>query len=159
MSEKDSTSLEQRIKLLEDRAELSELRARFCILTDDRRWEDLADLFAQDGVLDVRGPVQGRDAIREFASHLPEVWESWFHTVDTEVTEIDGDAATGISCFNAPFVAEGTSFNALGRYEDRFVRVDGAWRFARRSLSFSVSAPVSAGWSAELPEGLRAMAG
>ena len=153
--EGDATSLEQRIRQLEDRCEISELRARFCLLTDDRRWEELAGLFTEDGVLDVRGPVQGRQAILDMVTHLPDVWQAWFHMVDTEMTEITGDTAEGIACFNAPFVADGTSFNALGRYEDGFARVDGAWLFSRRALSFAVSAPVSEGWSAELPDGMR----
>lgn len=154
MSTTEATSLEQRIARLEDRAAISELRARFCVYTDEQRWDDLVALFTADGVLDVRGEVKGREAIRDAVGHLPELWESWWHTVDTEITEIDDDSATGIAYFDAPFVAEGESFNAIGRYDDSFARDDGEWRFSRRVLSFAVSAPLSAGWNGELPEGI-----
>jgi hypothetical protein len=156
MSVDVTSSLEQRIALLEDRAAISELLARFCLLADQRRWRELADLYTVDGVFDVRGPVQGREAILEAVSHLPDVWDHWFHFVSNEIIEIADDHATAVSSFNAPFVQDGVSFNALGRYDDTLERVDGVWQFSRRALSFSVNAPVSEGWTTSLADGLKA---
>jgi ketosteroid isomerase-like protein len=150
------TSLEQRIALLEDRAAISELLARFCLLADKRDWAALTELYTEDGVFDVMGPVKGREAILETVSHLPEAWDHWFHFVSNEIIEISGDSATAVSYFNAPFVAGGVSHNALGRYDDTLERVDGVWQFSARVLSFGVNAPLSEGWSAKLPDGLRA---
>jgi hypothetical protein len=148
-----SGSLEARLALLEDRGSLDELRRLFCQYTDEQRWDDLAALFAEDGVLEIREQVRGREAIREFASHLPEVWEFWWHFVSNETARIDGDRAEGVSYFNAPFTMDGISMNALGRYDDTFVRVDGYWKFAHRRLSFASSAPVAESWDS-IPEGV-----
>jgi hypothetical protein len=156
MSVDVQASLEQRIALLEDRAAISELLARFCLLADQRRWRELVELYTVDGIFDVQGPVQGREAILETVSHLPDVWDHWFHFVSNEIIEVSGDGATAVSYFNAPFVAGGQSFNALGRYDDALERVDGVWQFSRRVLSFSVNAPVSEGWTPSLPDGLKA---
>jgi hypothetical protein len=148
-------TLEQRLARVEDRLELSELRARFCQYADERLWAELAGLFAEDAVFDVAGPVQGRAAILEFVSGLPERWERWWHFLSTETIQVDGDTASGLSYFDAPYVADGVSFSAVGRYDDTFVRENGEWRFATRVLSFAWTAPIADGWSAPLPNGLR----
>lgn len=154
-SETQASALEQRIAMLEDRAAIAELRARFCILADERRWAELAELFTEDGVFDVRGPVTGRAAILASVRGLEEVWDAWWHFTDTQTLEITGDSARGVAYFDAPFVAEGVSFTSMGRYDDEFARVDGGWLIARRALSFAWSAPVAEGWTSPLPEGLR----
>ena len=150
------TSLEQRIAALEDRAAISELLARFCLYADQRRWEDLVNLYTEDGVFDVMGPVKGRAAILEAVGHLPGVWQHWFHFVSNEIVELDGDRARAVSYFNAPYSAGGVSSNAFGRYDDELERVDGEWQFAARVLSFSVNAPMADGMSTTLPDGMRA---
>jgi hypothetical protein len=155
MSVDTESAVERRLALLEDRFALAELRTLFCQYTDEQRWDDLVSLFAEDGVLEIRDAVEGRAAIREFVGHLPEVWQFWWHFISNETAEIEGDSAEGVSYFNAPFAMDGASMNALGRYDDSFVRVDGEWKFSRRVLSFAVSAPVADGWTGEIPEGLR----
>jgi len=150
-----NTSLEQRIAALEDRAAISELLARFCLYADQRRWEELVELYTEDGVFDVMGPVTGRAAILEAVSHLPEVWGHWYHFVSNEIVELDGDRARATSSFNAPYSMGGVSNNAFGRYDDELERVDGEWKFAARVLSFAVNAPMSEGMSTTLPDGLR----
>jgi hypothetical protein len=150
-----TTTLEERVAALESRAQISELRARFCLLADQRRWAELAGLFTEDGVFDVAGAVVGRAAIQASVEGLPTVWDRWWHVTTNEITEIAGDVAEGSCYFDAPYVAGGESFAAAGRYDESFTRVEGEWLFSRRALSFVWSAPLGDGWTAPLPDGLR----
>ncbi len=63
-------SIEQRIQELEDRDEIKELTARYCWHVAHGEGEAVANLFADDGVLDVRDAdfkaVRGREALLKF---------------------------------------------------------------------------------------------
>ena len=149
--------LEQRIARVESRLELYELNARFNLFADQRRWQELSELFAEDGVFDVEAPVTGRPAILEFLLDVPRRWDFWWHFNSNEVVAIDGDRAEGVAYFDAPFVAAGVSYACAGRYDDTYVRgADGAWRFQARVLHFAWRSPLlTEGWAGELPEGFR----
>ena len=63
-------SIEQRIQELEDRDEIKELTARYCWHVAHGEGEAVANLFADDGVLDVKDAdfkaVRGREALLKF---------------------------------------------------------------------------------------------
>ena len=122
-----------------DHEAIGRLVARYCHLLDDGRWDDFADLWAEDAELVLHGATTtGRDAIRESieASQPPE--RRGRHLAVNLDVVVDGDRATNECDFM--FWAkdrEGTAtLMFLGRYADALVRTAGVWRFARREITF-----------------------
>jgi hypothetical protein len=51
-----------------------------------------------------------------------------------QITAFDGDTASGTSHLHAEVRSAGLTVRILGYYADDYVKVGGAWRFARRTL-------------------------
>ncbi len=150
----DVPQLEQRIRRLEDRAELRELIARYCIAIDDRDIETIADVFtadgrfrSQDGVMD----AQGREAVlNQFRGRFAAL-KATNHIAHDQILTFgeDPDCAAGIVTSHAEVWRNGRALIAALRYRDTYRREDGRWRFADRLLSFLYYLPVD-----EYAEGL-----
>lgn len=118
--------------LAEDRDEIRDLFARYCLYIDTGASDDWADLFAEDGELaGVGEPVVGRDALAAFAAAVAAGSGGMHHLVLNEVIDVDGDHAAARSSI---VMIAGSSVGLTGRYEDTLRRVDGRWRLARRLL-------------------------
>jgi 3-phenylpropionate/cinnamic acid dioxygenase small subunit len=112
--------------------------AAFCQLLDDRRFEDWARTFTEDGVF---GREHGRAEILrmiqggELATR-PELRRK--HTVTNAIIEVRGDRAEATSDLvmfdrvgDAPWTIR------VGRYHDTLARQpDGAWLFTSRRLEW-----------------------
>lgn len=131
-------SIDERIQRLEDLHELQQLRARYCQLLDDGRWEDLADLFTPDGAFVGLAAARGRDSLIEFFAGLADKGlTAWWHFSSNETLDLDGDQATGQTWLLQPCVVDGEPHIAAGRYTDNMTRcADRRWRFAERKVSF-----------------------
>lgn len=147
-------SLEERVSAIEDRLEIAQLRARYCHCVDQRRWDDLMDLFTDDvefqGRLD---QVHGKDALMAYFERSSQAMEAFWHRSMNETLELDGDRASGAAYFDAPCVVNGTAMLCAGRYEDAFVKRDARWLFSSRTMTFFYFTPLSEGWrEGALPE-------
>jgi ketosteroid isomerase-like protein len=154
-----SSSFEQRLRRLEDIEEIKKLKARYCEACDggwDGRashdYEKIVALFAEDGVWEggVYGRREGRDAIREYYQHNPEVPFA-FHLLTNPIIEVDGDHATGrwhllISLTQA----DRTAVLVGGVFDDQYVRTAQGWRIGRSQFSLALHTPYSGTWSAQV---------
>jgi ketosteroid isomerase-like protein len=147
-------ALTQRIRALEDRAELRELVARYGIAVDDRDIDSLTALFtpdasfrSEDGVMS----AQGRDAVIEQFRGRFAALKATNHIAHDQILEPGPgpDAASGLVSSHAEVCRNGRVLIAALRYRDRYRRHDGRWRFAERVLSFLYYLPVE-----EYAEGL-----
>lgn len=135
-------SVEDRLRRLEDRVELAELRHQYAQTIDDHRWADWADLFTADTTCDYAGwgTFEGRDRVRAameeaFAANI----RDHRHVFYQPILSIDGDDATGqwyydvytafVGDEDSPYPA-GTASLRQGRYFDEYRRVDGEWKFS-----------------------------
>ena len=151
--------LEARIAALEARAAISDLRARYCLYVDASRWDAVAELFAEDAEFAGLGVARGREQIRKVFEGAPDAMDAWWHFIHNEVTEVDGDVASGSSYFDAPCVIEGVPHLCAGRYDERFAKRDGRWLFAERRLTYFYLTPLSEGWRrGAVPQALRPLA-
>lgn len=143
--------LEARVRRLEDLHEIGQLRARYCQLLDDGRWDDLVQLFTEDGSFVGLSTATGRVALRDFFAGLQEgPLKAWWHFSSNETIDLDPDAgtATGETWLDQPCVVDGRPHIAAGRYADRMRRgEDGRWRFEERKVSFFFWSPTDEGWS------------
>jgi len=140
--------LAARVARLEDRAEIRELVARYGFVVDDRDIEGLAGLFTPDGCFRSRDGVidaHGREAVIEtFHGRYAALGLSLHVTHDHLVRfdEEDPDRASGLLSSHAEVHRNGRTMVAALRYEDRYRRHEGRWRFADRLLSFMYYVPV-----------------
>jgi hypothetical protein len=148
-------SIETRLADVEARLAISDLRARYCHLADQHRWEELAELFTEDAEFHALAAVRGRDALLEYLRGLPQAMDAFWHRTMNETLVVDGDRAEGAAYFDAPCVVDGTPMLCAGRYDDEFVRAADGWRFSRRRLHFFWFTPLAEGWrEGAVPPGL-----
>ena len=141
------TTLEERIRALEDRDAIRELTARYCQLAVAGKSEEIVALFTRDGVM------ESGDTCERGQARLLELYRASFESlrpipsVHNHVVELDGDHATGFCSLELRMVENGEAVTAAGHYEDRFEREHGLWKFAHRKLVFYHRVPLSRGWA------------
>jgi SnoaL-like domain len=98
---------------------------------DDRQWDRLDEIFAEDASFEIEGTdisLSGIDAIDKFLRGIPHPLAHYSTNVLIDI-EDGADVATAKVKFFAPR-ANGTS--AVGTYNDVIVRTENGWRFQRR---------------------------
>jgi uncharacterized protein (TIGR02246 family) len=114
----------------EDRDEIRDLFARYCLHIDAGEAAEWAALFTEDGVFDMGSePLVGREALAVFAGSLG---ASMHHMVLNEVIDVDGDVASSRASI---LVVAGGQLVTTGRYRDTLRREDGRWRIAKRTFT------------------------
>jgi uncharacterized protein (TIGR02246 family) len=123
-----------------DEQALLHLANRYAQAVDRRDADALAALFTADGGIDRPGSSwRGHEQIRAIVVRLVTLYASTFHTVRNQAVTIEGDTAEGETyCVAMHMMPPGDRAQKrmdMGiRYQDRFVRENGAWLFARREL-------------------------
>ena len=137
---------------LEAREEIRDTIDRYAHCVDGGRFDELVDLFAPDGVLEVEGepPHRGRDAIRGFVigtgrdlaaeTGAPRIR----HHVGNVLIELDGPEQARARCYFLAVTDRGVDH--WGRYRDELVRLGDRWRFTHRRVRTDGAAP--GGWAA-----------
>lgn len=114
--------------------------ARYAHCGDSGRFQEMVELFAEDGVLEIDGrePNRGRAAILEFLGAtrqtLGTVAPGTFvrHHVSNVVIDLEDDGSGRAASYF--FVVTHNGPDHWGRYRDRFVRVGERWLFAHRRV-------------------------
>jgi uncharacterized protein (TIGR02246 family) len=126
-----------------DEDQIRAVLSRYCHFCDEGRFEEWAELFTEDGTFTVMGQTrQGHAELRAFMEAALPRERRGRHMLSLPLIEVDGDEARGWTDF--AFVGrsdEGLAVTQAGRYHDRFVRQDGAWRFASHEIVFMGDEP------------------
>lgn len=143
--------LESRIRLLEAREAIKELRAEYCYRIDDRDWDGFTELFTEDAHLDF-GPIgtfDGHAAIREFAEHIVGERQPFLsHMLHNPQLEINEETATGRWYFEVPCTFDdGDAGWIQGRYRDAYARPAERWLFSSVTARFNYIARYDDGWA------------
>ena len=131
------STIEDRIRKLEDRAEIQDLAATYFLATDDDDYETLAECFTHDSRFVASGFAggSGRDKIIAFLKEARSHMGQTVHTIDyAHVRLSGGDAAQGIVTAHLELGLGSTTVFAAVRYIDEYVREDGRWRIATREM-------------------------
>lgn len=105
----------------------------YALLNDAGRWDEVAALYAEDGLMTrptaPDAPIVGRDAIlTAFKARPPRVTR---HVCANIVIDVESaTAARGSSAMLLFTSADGPPL--VGGFEDRFVLTEKGWRFAER---------------------------
>lgn len=127
-------SNDDRIRMLEDRAEITQLVARYGPAVDDREYEQLGDLYTSDAIFDsVGGRISGRDQVIDYYRMKGDEYGATYHYPNSTEIHLDGpDDARGVVCAHAELSINGETFAIALRYHDTYRREGGAWRFYER---------------------------
>lgn len=111
--------------------------ARFCLLIDDGKFDELTEWFTDDGTVVVRGTsFAGKHAIRDWATSSNPPHKRGKHLTTNIVVDVDGDRADAAADFLFLNFVDGQVNPAfVGRYTDQLVKVDGRWLFQRRTIA------------------------
>jgi SnoaL-like domain len=121
---------------------ITNLVYRYAHLIDRGDLEGVGELFAQGSVDTGDGTMlSGKDAVRDMYDvviRYPDGTPRTRHVTTNLMIEVDEEAGTG-TCQSYVTVFQQTDDFPLqpvyqNRYEDRFVRVDGVWRFEHRLM-------------------------
>lgn len=135
------------LERLEIERSCEELSVAYARHVDFGEYKSVANLFAEDGLLDAGGPLNGRNEILEgFGKRTPKLRSRHVLTnIHTEI--IDTNNAKGISYLSLyrhigeesledePIEFDGPA--AVGHYSDLFQRTAEGWRFRSRILTMS----------------------
>jgi hypothetical protein len=100
-------ALEDRLRRLEDRAAIRELRHEYCYRIDDFDFDGFAALFTDDARVDFgpAGTYEGRDEVRQFAREVVgEEYTFLAHMVHNPIIDLDGETASGRWYFEVPCI-------------------------------------------------------
>jgi hypothetical protein len=172
----NSDSLDDRLRAIEDVAEITRLKTLYGEYWDagwadapgDGRGDGLAALFTEDGIWDGRPVVadvlHGREEIKrscdEFARFntyapdgSPRDDEAMsIHFATNPRVDVDDDTAVGkfTGLLLTADAESGRSFWCCGRYIDEFVRTDDGWKFTKVKFHYAMFTPFDgAGWVKE----------
>lgn len=134
-----------------DRAEIEALIFEYARRIDDGDFDGVGELFAHGAVATLDGTVlaEGADAVAGLYAATTKRYDDGtprsHHVTTNVVVRAEGDEATAQSYFTVFQATEGVPLQPIvtGRYEDRFARVGGAWRFARRAMDLRLVGDVS----------------
>ncbi len=141
------TTIEERLRRLEDIDAINQLRARYCHLLDERAWDAFIDLFTPDATFKGLAEASGHDELRIFFGEtVPRLGEGFWHFCTNATVDVAGDEATGRVSMEYLSVKSGISYVAAGHYDDHLVRLDSGWKFKSRHLTFYYFAPLEKGF-------------
>ena len=145
----DLHDIETRLARLEVRTELSDLVTRYAIACDEHDIPHLESLFTKNASFDSpNGLMQanGRDQIIEMFCKVLSIRGPGYHWTHDHIIRFDRgceDRASGLLLSHAETTPNGVQSLAAMKYDDEYQIEDGAWRFAKRTISFLYYVPAT----------------
>ncbi len=128
-------SIEDRLRALEDRAEIHQLIAEYGRVLDDRDFEAVGALYTEDAVFDTTaGRMIGRQGVIDYYRERVTPFGPTYHYPHSiELRISDARHATGIVAAHAELAIDGETVWIGLRYHDTYRR-DDRWRFFERQV-------------------------
>jgi hypothetical protein len=126
-----------------DKEQIAEVLIRYATGIDFKDWALLRTCWTEDVDVDYGevGRYSGADAITGLMEQLHSAMGPTYHRLTNFAIAVDGDRATARSYVHAVLQAipeDAASWvEALGHYDDEFVRTPEGWRIARRTTSIA----------------------
>lgn len=134
---------------LSARHDIENLITRYCIACDDRQLDTLLSLFTDDAYFGHNDGVRGKSGRQGLYEHYTSTLGimgpsyHWSHDRLIEVDAEDVNQASGTVLAHCETSNFGVGYVCGIRYNDRYRRVDGVWKFARRGYQFLYFVPSS----------------
>jgi hypothetical protein len=130
---------ERKIERLKDFDAIENLSSVYGHYVDESMQDDIADLFAADGIVEIlgRGVYYGQDRVREYMHNLGPVGQqdgrlfNHMHLQPVIHVAEDGQTASARSRLVVMFsILDSNAQWGSGIYENEFVKQDGVWKFS-----------------------------
>lgn len=146
-------ALALRAQLAEDYVGVANLQAAYGYYVDKGRWDDAAELFAEDGTLELagRGVYVGRERVRAYLHHLPPYGRGvlYNHMQLQPVIHIDAAAGTARARWRSFMMVGALGAEARwgeATYENEYVRTGAGWRIAKLHGYMNIYTDYEQGW-------------
>jgi len=145
--------LRARVQANEDYREIANLQAAYGYYVDKGLWDKAAELFAEDGTLELagRGVYVGRERVRAYLQHLPPYGPGvlYNHMQLQPVIHVDSAAGTAKGRWRSFMMVGALGAEARwgeATYENEYKRVDGKWRIALLHGYMNIYTEYDEGW-------------
>ena len=131
------------MQTLLDERDITRGLSRFARILDNKQWDALGDVFAEDLSFDygAGGEQQGIVALRANMTKFLAICGSTQHLIGSILVDVHGDEAFSRAYIQARHQAMGASggpvFDTNGEYIDRWSRRPEGWRIIRRDAVWS----------------------
>ena len=149
-------AVERRAQAAEDHLAIANLQRAYGYYVDKSRWEDVADLFARDAVLEIngRGRFVGHERIRDYMRHFgpPKDGLLMNHIQLQPVIHVHAGGQHGNARVRALMMVGQYGDHAMwgeAIYENAYVKEDGVWKIARLKAYQVFYTPFDKGWAKE----------
>jgi hypothetical protein len=150
-------ALEHRKSLVEDASHIRRLQRAYGYYVDEGQWDEVADLFAEDGSIEIGldGVYVGKQRVREYLYALgggkAGLSEGQLneHLQLMPVVTVAADGMTAKGRWRALIMAGQLGENAIwgeGPYENEYVKENGVWKLKNVHWYQSVVVPYETGW-------------
>lgn len=146
-------ALGARARKADDYTQICNLQAAYGYYVDKGRWDDAADLFAEDGTLELagRGVYVGQGRVRTYLHHLPPYGDGvlYNHMQLQPVIHIDSEAGTAQGRWRSFMMVGALGAEARwgeATYENEYRRVGGKWRIAVLHGYMNIYTDFDQGW-------------
>jgi hypothetical protein len=150
-------ALEQRRSLITDTRDIKRLQRAYGYYVDEALWDQVADLFAADGTIELGldGIYVGKERVREYLYALGDgkaglsEGELNEHFQLMPVVTVAPDGLTAKGRWRALILAGRLGESAIwgeGPYENEYVKEDGVWKLKKVHWYQSVVVPYETGW-------------
>ena len=150
-------SSDARLQRFVDKEEIQNVLLEYGRALDARDFAAYSNLFAADGEWvggfgSVKGPANIKAFMEKNMGTNGNPTHN-YHLLSNFVIAVNGDTATAWSrwAFVQPQQTGGAAIAQAGRYDDTFVRENGAWKFKKRTASNDTGAPARAGGTPPAP--------
>lgn len=136
---------------ISDRLEIQDLVYRYADIIDQRRFDELENVFSDDAHIDysaVGGAVGDKSSTIAFLKKALPAFKCFQHLNANLQITVNGDTATGrVMCFNPQELMLGKEKSQLFMlglwYNDEYVRTPAGWRIRKRAevMSWHFNAP------------------
>lgn len=131
------------MQTLLDEREITRGLSRFARILDNKKWDELSDVFAEALSFDygAGGEQQGIAALRANMTKFLDICGATQHLIGSIQVDVNGDEALSRAYVQARHQALGASggpvFDTNGEYIDRWERRPEGWRIIRRDAVWS----------------------
>ncbi len=147
-----ASSVEERLQVLEAKEAIRGLLFDYGRLLDARDWQGFSELFAENGGTwnGGMGVSKGREAIKKMMVDTIGSTNAGangaltnLHLLGNELIDVKGDTASAISkwAFVMTDKTQGPVIMYIGRYQDKFIREHGQWKFQERVALADITRP------------------
>ena len=148
-------ALARQVGLLEDEHQIENLQRIYGFYVDKSMWTQVADLFADDGTLEIggRGVFVGKQRVFEYLNFLGDEFprDGWLydHMQLQPVIHVAPDGKTARGRWR--FFTTGAEFGkfhqwGMGVYENTYAKEDGVWKIKNLHAYFTMYTPYDDGW-------------